>query len=298
LLRKPALRLVGALILLGSATLPSVASSAADVAWLRQLGTSAAESAFGVAPDGAGGVYVGGWTSPAVSGGSDYANGFVRRYDAAGNTVWTRAFGTAANDYATAVARGGADGVYAVGWTDGTFPGQAPAGERDAFVRRFDGAGNELWTRQFGTAQLDLAQGAAVDRAGNLVVVGWTDGTFPGQAPAGGRDGFVRKYDSNGNELWTRQVGGAFSDYAYAVAADDAGNIYVGGSTDGGLTEPSGGRTDAFVRKYDANGSVAWTHQFGTATYDAVFGLAADRFGNVYAAGFTDGALRGQLAAA
>ena len=45
------------------------------------------------------------------------------------------------------------------------------------------------------------------------------------------------------------------------------------------LTEPAGGRPDAFVRKYDPNGNLAWTHQFGTATYDVVFGIAAERSG-------------------
>jgi hypothetical protein len=31
-------------------------------------------------------------------------------------------------------------------------------------------------------------------------VAGRTDGTLPGQIPAGGTDAFIRKYDANGNE--------------------------------------------------------------------------------------------------
>ena len=42
--------------------------------------------------------------------------------------------------------------VYLAGWTYGALPGQTHAGVRDVFVRKYDGSGTELWTRQFGTA--------------------------------------------------------------------------------------------------------------------------------------------------
>ena len=39
-------------------------------------------------------------------------------------------------------------------------------------------------------------------------------GTLPGQTTAGGIDAFVRKYDPNGTEMWTRQFGTAGDDFA------------------------------------------------------------------------------------
>src|SRR5262249_23646618 len=75
---------------------------------------------------------------------------------------WTRQFGTAVPDVAQGVAAGDT-GVYVAGYTGGALPGQTSAGSEDAFVRLYDAAGNELWTRQFGTALTDVAQGVAAD---------------------------------------------------------------------------------------------------------------------------------------
>ena len=98
----------------------------------------------------------------------------------------------------------------------------------------------------------DSLSGAAVDAAG-LYVTGFIIGALPGQTSAGGADGFLRKYDFGGNELWTRQFGTAETDKPDAVAIH-AGAIYVTGSTAGAMGTPVGGR-DLFVRRYDATGT-------------------------------------------
>jgi len=107
------------------------------------------------------------------------------------------------------------------------------------------------WIRQFGTENWDSADGVSVDMAGNVYVVGWTEGTLPGQEKAGWRDAFVRKYDSNGNEIWTRQFGTKGWDYAYSVSVDVEGNVYVVGWTRGALPgQKKVGGYDAFVVKF------------------------------------------------
>ena len=53
--------------------------------------------------------------------------------------------------------------------------------------------------------------------------------------------------------------------------------LYVAGSTTGELpdgTQP--GESDGFLRKYPPNGTQVWTRQFGTADYDAVYGMVSD----------------------
>src|SRR5207249_303356 len=108
-----------------------------------------------------------------------------------------------------------ADGsVYLAGHVGGALPGQTNAGLQDAFALKFDAAGNLLWARQFGTVfDLDDATGVAVDGSG-VYVVGFIFGALPGQSNTGSRDAFVRKYDVDGNELWTRQFGSSSSDEA------------------------------------------------------------------------------------
>ena len=51
-----------------------------------------------------------------------------------------------------------------------------------------------------------------MDSDGNVYVAGVTYGTLPGQTNSGNYDAFVRKYDADGNELWTRQFGSASFD--------------------------------------------------------------------------------------
>ena len=64
-----------------------------------------------------------------------------------------------------------------------------------------------LWTRQFGTSGYDFARAVAVDPEGNVYVAGRTEGALPGQVSSGDFDAFVRKYDRDGDEVWTRQFG-------------------------------------------------------------------------------------------
>ncbi|MGH2829382.1 MAG: SBBP repeat-containing protein, partial [Actinomycetota bacterium] len=94
---------------------------------------------------------------------------------------------------------------------------------------------------------------------------------------------------------WTRQFGTASSDYASGVAADGSGNVYVAGTTGDTLPgQTSSGDYDVYLRRYDASGNGVWTRQFGSASYDAAFGVAVDGLGNVSVAGLTLGALPGQ----
>ena len=150
--------------------------------------------------------------------------------------------------------------------------------------------GQVRWMHPFGSSSWDDAQGVASDATG-VYVAGYTDGVLPGQTSAGGWDAFVRKYDPNGTEQWTRQFGTSDDDFAYGVARDATG-VYVAGYTG----QTSAGSDDAFVCKYDPNGTELWTRQFGSSTNDYAYGVASDATG-VYVVGSTSGVLPGQSSA-
>ncbi len=252
--------------------------------WTRQFGTTSLDQITSVSADPSG-IYVAGDTGSILpgqtsAGGTD---AFVRKYDVNGNELWTRQFGTADHDSASGILAH-ASGIYVVGRMGAALP--------DAFVRKYDVDGNELWTRQFGTAGVDIAEEASADDSG-VYVTGYTDGTLPGQANAGGLDPFVRKYDFNGNEVWTRQFGTANYDDSFDGFADASG-VYVAGRTEGTLPgQASAGGTDGYVRKYNPNGNEVWTLQFGTAALDVANRVSSDGSG-IYVAGNTGGTLPGQ----
>ena len=272
--------------------------SAGDIEWLNQFGSTdpAFQTDVAQAADADGNVYVGGRTAGALPGqtSAGSADGFVRMYDADGTELWTRQFGTGATEHVSGVSAD-ASGVYVVGRTDGSLPGQSAAGGSDAFIRKYDTSGSELWTRQFGTASNDEAFSVSVDASG-VYVAGETRGSLPGQSQAGGADAFIRKYDADGTELWTHQFGSSFNDQVSAVSAADSG-IFVAGRTRGALPgQVHAGDQDAFVRRYDADGGVVWTRQFGTVGGDEAEGISVDSSG-VYVAGFAAAPLPGQSSA-
>jgi hypothetical protein len=293
---------LGGLLIVGvlmAATSAGVLASANEgnqpVAWFREFGTPGLDAARAIAVDD-GKVYAAGLVSGTLPG-QDAAGGsdvFLQRYNNDGKEMWTRQFGTAGDDAATVV--GSLDvedrNIYVGGLVSAALPGQSYAGDWDAFVRRYDPAGHEVWTRQFGTEGPDVVQGISVNH-GSVYIGGFTSGALPGQTHAGGVDGFVRMYDEQGGELWTRQFGTSGVDMVWSLAAGGTG-VYVVGQTDGALPgQSSAGGVDAFIRKYDKAGNEVWTRQFGTSGSDALHGVAIhDEV--VYAAGEVQGTLPDQ----
>ncbi|HVS10459.1 MAG TPA: hypothetical protein VMS76_11340, partial [Planctomycetota bacterium] len=86
-----------------SLLLAALPAAAQKELWVRQFGTTVDDDAYAAAPDGSGGVYVGGATLGALGGpkvGSHDA--WLARYDSAGNQLWARQVGSGAGDYARA----------------------------------------------------------------------------------------------------------------------------------------------------------------------------------------------------
>lgn len=266
--------------------------------WSRQLGSASDDSATAVITDASGNIFVTGYTAGgfddnASNGGLDF---FVVKYDSSGGKQWTRQAGTAGDDIATGIARDSAGNVYVTGYTSGALDGNVNSGGNDFFVANYDSAGNKVWTRQLGTAGNDRAAGIAADASGNLVVVGFTDGGLDGNASAGGVDGFIVRYDTDGIKQWARQLGTVADDYVTSVALDANGATAITGYTGGAFAgATNGGGNDLFVAGYDVSGNNLWTKQFGASGDDRGAGVVSDSTGNIYVAGVSTGAFDGHV---
>jgi hypothetical protein len=150
-------------------------------------------------------------------------------------------------------------------------------------------AGEIDWIREHGLIENATILAAAFADDGGTVVVGFTRLALPGQTSAGEGDVFVRAYDLDGNERWTRQFGSLGFDVAYAVTVGGSGEVYVAGAVgaDALPGEVHIGHADAFIRAYAADGTVLWTDQFGTVEDDSASGVAVTPDGTVYVAGNT-----------
>jgi hypothetical protein len=214
------------------------------VEWTDQFGASSSDAAFAVDLDSSG-AYVVGYTETNVAG--TFAEAFVRKYSLDGNTIeWTDQFGTPSNDLALGIAVD-SSGAYVVGRTGGDLEGTS-AGDLDAFVRKYDSAGNVQWTDQFGTFVIDIAFGVAVDSSG-VYVVGSTGGDLE-STNEGFDDAFVRKYSLDGSTVeWTDQFGWSSSDAALGVTVGSS-EVYVVGHAFAVFNGPTTGDVDAFVAKF------------------------------------------------
>ena len=237
-------------------------------------------------------LYSVGYTSGVMNenGKSGIHDALLIKYDMNGKQLWTRQFGTSLDTYGRSVFDS-TSGVYVTGNTNGAFIGQQNAGNVDAFLSKFDPNGVMEWTQQFGGVENDYAFSVVVYGDG-VYVAGITYGELPGQGSAGGSDVFLVKYDDAGNRQWTRQFGSEANDSAYSICCDDTG-IYLAGTTYLELASLcSLGGSDAFVRKYDFDGSEIWTEQFGSDANDYANAIGVDGNG-VYVLGITYGSMGG-----
>jgi hypothetical protein len=258
--------------------------------WLRQFGTSANDEVSAVAPAGSSGTYVAGITGGGLAGPSAGSSDlFVALLDAAGSLLWMRQFGSSAGDVVLHALADGPNGLFLCGNTAGDL-GSPNAGGIDAWVGRFDVAGNPIWIRQYGTGFDEEYYAAVPDGAGGVIVVGSSVGSLWGPA-AGDADVVLARLDAAGSLIWSRQFGSTAYDDANKAAADGMGGVYLGGFTRSALAAPPSAWGDAWLARYDAQGGRVWIRQFASTPFGAteIFGISLDDSGGVLIGGRTQG---------
>ena len=133
--------------------------------------------------------------------------------------------------------------------------GNTYLGDFDIFLVKYNSSGTKQWTKQLGTSSSDSGNGVTTDSSGNIYVTGYTNGGLDGNTNSGYGDIFLVKYNSSGTKQWTKQLGTSSGDYGNDVTTDSSGNIYVTGSTWGGLDgNTNSGSYDIFIVKYNSSG--------------------------------------------
>ena len=258
--------------------------------WSVQFGSDSFEEGRSVALDSSGNVYVTGTTMGSlfdvIAGESD---AFVVKYDTDGNKVWAKQFGSIHREWGNSVALDSSGNVYVTGTTMGSLF-DVIAGESDAYVVKYDTDGNKVWAKQFGSDLHDGSNDITIDSSGNVYVTGTTSGSIS-DINIGSDDAYVVKYDTDGNKVWAKQFGDDLLVEGIGITADSSGNVHVTGYAKGDLFGTNMGMVDAYVAKYDTDGTEVWAKQFGSDDRDIGFGIAADSSGNVHVTGHTNGDL-------
>lgn len=254
-------------------------SVAGEQLWARQLGGASPDAALGVSFDPSGAALVVGETRSVLDGareGSD-RDAFLAKLDADGALVYTRQLGSdpGIDEIATSVAASASGDIVLAGYTFGGVQGETQ-GSADAFVARYSGAGDLLWTAQLGSEAYDIAEAVTVDADGATYVAGLTRGSIArGGVIFGGRP-LLAKYSATGERLWTIELEDAEMGAASAVAVDARGDVWIAGRTAASFAAPNQGAFDSFVARFSADGTRSWAQQPGLADNDRAAGLALD----------------------
>jgi LruC domain-containing protein len=217
---------------------------------------------------------------------------YVAKLDPSNAVLWARTFGTASEDQAFRVAADAAGNIYVAGITWGNLGGTL-AGSADVFVRKFDAAGNSLWTRQLGTSSYESVTGLAVTPEGAVFLAGHTDSPEWSPVKTALTRPFAARIDESGALDWVKAwdaFAGSYSSAATAASLDASGELRV---LVRGLSY-SGGRTQyehATVALSPA-GAQRWSAPLTTTSYDSYGGafrsmtdLAVDASGASVASG-------------
>jgi hypothetical protein len=219
--------------------------------------------------------------------------------------AWNQQFGTVADDRTDACAIAPNGNVFAAGVTTGDLFGHNVGGD-DVWVAMYDPSGGLKWARHLGSAGDDLVTALATDRAGNVVVVGGTEGALFGKNGGGTGDGephhdiFMLKLDTFGKIVWVRQFASKGDEIAKAVAITPTGTIFVAGDTDhqifvrGNGGQTTQGSSDIFLAKFEPTGVNTWAVQYGGAIPTYADSIALDKVANCYIAGRTSEAQPGR----
>lgn len=173
------------------------------------------------------------------------------------------------------------------------------------FIARFSPIGELMWSTYYGLgASEELLVAGVWDLVmlpdGDIIVVGDT------QSPelmttanafqanhAGSFDGFIARFSSGGDLVWSTYFGGPGNDVLLRAVIDSVGDIVVLGTTqsdtqiatNGAYQEEYAGETDLVLLKISAEGQMLWSTYYGGEGHEYNFNsndLTIDNFDNIY----------------
>lgn len=240
-------------------------------------------------------------------------NGVIVKFDPNGNRLWGTYYGGKSYNSINDIKVDHVNNIIISGETQsdtnistlGTYKNNI-SGSIDAFLVKFNESGIRIWGTYFGGENGEGANALDIDTNNNIYIVGYTGSStgiavnshFQTQLNDGYYkiDGFLAKFTSNGNIIWSTYVGGEEKDELKTIVVKN-NYLITGGSTysfnkistpgvfqelHDPITHP-----DGFVNKFSLNGNRIWATYFGGEQVDYVYAVEADDEDNIYIGGET-----------
>jgi len=221
-------------------------NSSGILIWAKTVGGAGDDGGFSVALTSDSGFIVTGWTYSFGVGGHDL---FLIKINSSGDLTWAKTVGQINNQWGNSVVPTSDGGYIVTGIAEGF-----GAGGSDLFLVKFNFSGDLIWAKTAGGANSDCGNSVAQTSDEGYIVTGSTR-----SFSAGYYDLFLAKFDSSGDLIWAKTVGGAYNDGGNSVALTSDGGYIVTGSTYSFGT----GYYDLFIGKFNSSGDLTWAKTVG-----------------------------------
>jgi predicted secreted protein len=192
------------------------------------------------------GYIVAGYTESYGAGASDV---WLIKLDQNGNQQWAKTYGGTGNDYGCSVELSVDGGFIVTGYQE-----SFSNGGYDVGLLKTDSDGNLIWLKNFGGTDYDGGYSIKRTIDGGFIITGLTK-----SSGAGGRDVWVIKTNSDGNQQWAKTYGGIEDDEGRSIDQTTDGGFVIAG-----ITKSFGaGNEDVGLLKIDGDGDLLWITSFG-----------------------------------
>ncbi|MCK4306801.1 T9SS type A sorting domain-containing protein [candidate division WOR-3 bacterium] len=241
-----------------------------DTLWTKTYGGTNHDWGYSVQECASGGFIIAGVT---WSFGAGWADVYLIRTDADGDTLWTKTYGGTNGDFGYSVQECTGGGFIIAGgtWSFG-------AGDCDIYLVRTNADGDTLWTKTYGGTDSDWGESVQECANGGFIIAGETK-----SFGAGSWDVYLIRTNADGDTLWTQTYGG--TDYDYGESVQECAN---GGFIIAGTTRSFGaGSWDVYLIRTDTDGDTLWTKTYGGSSGDWGYSVQECAEGGFIIAGTT-----------
>ncbi|MCX7736708.1 MAG: SBBP repeat-containing protein [Candidatus Kapabacteria bacterium] len=159
-----------------------------------------------------------------------------------------------------------------------------------------------IWGTYYQGNNYETGTSVAVDSYGNVYMAGEAFTTYniattgAHQSSSGGyRDGYIVKFNSDGERQWGTYYGGSQYDQFNDIIIDASNNIYAVGQTSSNSAIATPGShqstwnetTEGFIVKFNTSGVRQWGTYYGGYDWDWCSSIDVDASGNIYVTGTT-----------
>jgi hypothetical protein len=239
-----------------------------DTLWTKTFGGGTDDYGYSVQQTLDGGYIIAGCTYSFDVGEGDV---WLIKTDDSGDTSWTKTYGGSGYDYAYSVQQTTDGGYIMTGMTE-----SFGAGDGDVWLIKTTASGDTLWTKTFGSIEIDAGNCVQQTSDGGYIITGYTYDLGP--------DVWLIKTNASGDTTWTKTIGGNAIDWGVFVQqTSDSGYIITGSTTSFGT-----GEDDLWLIKTDDSGDTLWTRALGGANSDGGYTVQQASDGGYVITGYTN----------